>query len=107
MSKLRIDRRITESEVRFCMKQLVITLKKIKRILNINLLVSEFIYEKKIKIYLKTFWRRLEHTGHDYLIKGKGFYICCGNLNQIIPFFPFFIFCTYFKAIDASWITGA
>ena len=55
MLKLRIDRRITESEVRFCMKQLVITLKKIKRILNINLLVSEFIYEKKIKIYLKTF----------------------------------------------------
>ena len=49
MLKLRIDRRITESEVRFCMKQLVITLKKIKRILNINLLVSEFIYEKKSK----------------------------------------------------------
>ena len=47
--KLRIDRRITESEVRFCMKQLVITLKEIKRILNINLLVSEFIYEKKSK----------------------------------------------------------
>ena len=49
MLKLRIDRRITESEVRFCMKQLVITHKKIKRILNINLLVSEFIYEKKSK----------------------------------------------------------
>ena len=49
MLKLRIDRRITESEVRFCMKQLVITLKKIERILNINLLVSEFIYEKKSK----------------------------------------------------------
>ena len=36
MLKLRIDRRITQSEVRFCMKQLVISLKKIKRILNIN-----------------------------------------------------------------------
>ena len=55
MLKLRIDRRITESEVRFCMKQLVITLKKIKRILNINLLVSEFIYEKKSKYIWKHF----------------------------------------------------